>query len=136
MEIELYRTRTVLLEKSTLHSRRNSYIISLLDGCVLRSSYRYTNSVFFLKNDNILFELDSLNQRFIISCDHVYTKKGYCMPSGTRGRMKVDGYGWYVSTPNNFETKLEFLKKEEDYMPTKNAHRIEMIKKWFNNRKY
>ena len=64
MNVELIITRKVLFEKFSIKQDMEVFLLSSLEGCEINLSDAYPNYIFFVKDDEILFQQDVKNKYF------------------------------------------------------------------------
>lgn len=72
MKVELIITRKVLFEKFDIKHEMEIFFLSFLDGCEIKLSEKYPGSIFFIKNDVVLFEQETKNKYFYIRYDSIW----------------------------------------------------------------
>ena len=127
MKINLIITRKVLTEKLSIKNKQEALFLSFLDGCEIKLSERYTNSIFYVKNDKVLFEQKLKSKYFYVTHDLIWSifKYKYQMEykqiqSFIKGmletHLKLEGYtpDWLIDC--NVQ-QLETHLKLEGYTP-------------------
>jgi len=72
LKIELHITRKVLFEKYSIQNEIEYFFLSILDGCDIKILDSYPGSIFYLKNDKILFTYECVPNIFRVRYNLVW----------------------------------------------------------------
>ena len=73
MKVELIITRKVLFEKISIIRDMEVFFLSFLEGCEIKISDKYPDSIFYIKNDKILFQQKMKNKYFWVEYDFIWS---------------------------------------------------------------
>ena len=73
MKVELIITRKVLFEKFSIIRDMEGFFLSFLEGCEIKISDKYPGSIFYIKNDKILFQQEMKNKYFWVEYDFIWS---------------------------------------------------------------
>ena len=73
MTIKLQITRKVLFEKFSIQHEKEDFFLSFLNGCDIKITKDYPDSIFYLKNDKVLFEQDFRSKHFKVRYSLVWS---------------------------------------------------------------
>ena len=73
MIIKLDITRQVLTEKFSIKNEMEVFFLSFLEGCELKSNKKYSDSLFYIKNDKIMFEYQFKSKYFWVRYDIIWS---------------------------------------------------------------
>ena len=62
LNLHIGRKRTVLFEKYSIEHEKKLFLLNMLDGCELKLHEDFPNSVFYVKDNIVLFEKDKTNK--------------------------------------------------------------------------
>ncbi len=73
MKVELIITRKVIFEKFNIKHEMEDFFLSFVDECEIKLSKKYIYSIFYVKNDLILFEQQIKNRHFYVRYDLIWS---------------------------------------------------------------
>lgn len=121
MKVKLTITRKVLFEKYSLYEDMKGFFLSFLDGCELKVSENYPDSIFYVKNDKVLFKQDFKYKVFYVSNNLIWSvfKRKYqieyhkiqaLMKGVLETHLKFGGYTFLCGTISINDLTKEHLK--------------------------